>query len=196
MDCIGTEKLLALYYEGKLSVETARDLEAHIASCGDCAEMADAWTSLEPQLRELKNEIPLPGLVASRVITSLGLEKKSILSIFRFGRPGFAASGLLSISIFFFIFRKSVERVLPGLSESYSTFYDSTLNSLSAWLSDVISGPSRAYIALIDGLVSAAGKMNGWYEAVDFRILLSVYILIILCMSLSFGQIVRRILRD
>jgi hypothetical protein len=196
MGCSETEKLLERYYEGSLSVETALELESHIASCRTCYELADAWTSLEPQLKKLKNEITVPELVASRVLKDLDLKRKTLFPDFSFGRPAFAASVLLCIAILSFIFTNSVERVLPGISESYSTFYDSTLNSLSAWLSKLVAGPTGAYVAFIDGMVSAVEKIGGWYEAIDFRILLAVYVLMLLSMSLSFGQIVRRILRD
>ncbi len=70
MNCTQTEKKLVAYLDGKLHAGERREFEAHLASCGSCAERAEGFRAMWDVLEELPPIMPSPGfdsLVRARV---------------------------------------------------------------------------------------------------------------------------------
>ncbi len=91
------EKQIALYVEGDLPARKASAVEAHLAACSACRELADALATSQSALKSLRGETADPLLldqVRSRVMAEIQTQQQALRPVFGWGWR-FALAGIL-----------------------------------------------------------------------------------------------------
>jgi hypothetical protein len=85
MDCYKAKEKLEMFADGQLSREEAQAVEAHLATCADCAMQVESMKALGNLARKMADDEPqLPRLLDERTWQAISGEAATGASIFDF----------------------------------------------------------------------------------------------------------------
>jgi len=125
MNCAECEIMLHALIDDELDAAHARELEAHVATCGACAKKLDAYRAMRAAMARATLKEPAPVALRSRIEAALPSASAQINSPRPLSRPsrrwffgGFAAgaalSGAIAASLVVTVFRIDQERMIAG----------------------------------------------------------------------------------
>ena len=125
MNCAECEVLLHALIDGELDAGHARDVEAHIASCANCAWRLEAFRAMRSTMTRANLKEHAPASLRDRIDASLPAPKPNVVAPVQFMRPtrrsffgGFASgavlSGAIAASLVLAVMRNGQEQTIAG----------------------------------------------------------------------------------
>jgi anti-sigma factor RsiW len=125
MNCAECEILIHALIDGELDAGHARDVEAHVATCGGCAEKLEAFRAMRTAMARAKLKEQAPASLRDRIEAALPAPKTNVITPRQFLQPtrrsffgGFATgavlSGALAASLMLAVVRNDQQRTIAG----------------------------------------------------------------------------------